>query len=75
MGKRMKITVRAFWDEEAGVWAAQADEDIGLFTEADTLEALQKKLPPLAQDLLEDEFDGVIDVELVTTSHPYAETA
>lgn len=75
MSKRLKITVRAFWDDEAKVWAAQSDGGFGLFTEAETLEALQKKLPPLAQDLLEDEFDGVIDIELVTTSHPYVHAA
>ncbi|MFZ1680019.1 MAG: DUF1902 domain-containing protein [Rhizobiaceae bacterium] len=75
MSKRLKITVRAFWDDDAQVWAAQADGDIGLFTEAETLEALQKKLPALAQDLLEGEFDGGIDIELVTTSHPYVDAA
>ena len=75
MSERMKITVRAFWDDEAEVWAAQADGGIGLFAEGATLEALQKKLPMLAQDLLEDEFHGVIDIELVTTSHPYVDAA
>lgn len=75
MNERLKITVRAFWDDEAQVWAAQADGDIGLFAEGDTLETLQKKLPLLAQDLLHDEFDGVIDIEVVTTSHPYVDAA
>lgn len=68
MNKPMKIVVRAFWDDEAQVWAAQADGDLGLFTEADTVEALKKKLPIMARDLLEGEFDGPLDIRLVTTS-------
>ena len=64
----MKITVRAFWDEEAQVWAAQADNKFGLFTEAETVEELAKKLPIIARDLLGDEFHGELDIELVTTS-------
>lgn len=64
----MKITVRAFWDDEAEVWAAQADGKLGLITEAASVEALQKKLPLLAQDLLEDEYSGEFEIKLVTES-------
>lgn len=65
----MKIIVRAFWDEEAQVWAAQADNKFGLFAEAATVEALTKKLPIVARDLLGDDYQGELDIELVTTSH------
>jgi hypothetical protein len=40
------------WDPEAEVFVATSD-DIGLATEAPTLAALQEKLPPMIQDLLE----------------------
>ena len=52
----MKIIVDAFWDDEAKVWVAQArDEDLGLVTEADTIEHLQSKLAQIVPDLLEHE--------------------
>lgn len=47
------IVVRALRDEEAGVWIATSDDVPGLVTEADTLEALTKKLPHIISDLLE----------------------
>ncbi len=65
----MKIVVRAFWDDEAEVWAAQADGKLGLFAEANTVEQLRRKLPIMARDLLEGEYSGEIDIELITTSH------
>ena len=46
------IVVRAAWDEAAGVWVAQSD-DIGLVTEAATLEALRERVPAMIVDLLE----------------------
>lgn len=64
----MKIVVRAFWDDEARVWVAVADGDIGLVTEAKTIEELSRKLPGLAEDLLEGDLEGPIDIELLTTS-------
>lgn len=64
----MKIVVRAYWDDEAMVWVAVADGEIGLVTEARTIEELSRKLPALAEDLLEGEFQGPIDIELLTTS-------
>lgn len=51
------IVVTATWDPEALVWVAESD-DLPLITEADTIEALQAKLPGMIQDLLEVEDDG-----------------
>ena len=49
------IVVRAMWDSEAGVWVAESEAVPGLVTEANSVEALEAKLPGLIQDLLEDE--------------------
>ena len=65
----MKIVVNAFWDEEAQVWAAQAEGKIGLFAEAPTVEALWNKLPIIARDLLEGTYEGELDIELRTRIH------
>lgn len=46
------IVIRAEWDDEAQVWVATND-DLGLATEADSLEALQAKAPSMIADLLE----------------------
>jgi Domain of unknown function (DUF1902) len=64
MEKTMKIVIRAFWDGEAQVWAAKADDNIGIFTESPTLEKLWQKLPELACDFLEVE---KVDIELIVT--------
>lgn len=64
----MKILVEAFWDEEAGVWSASAVGDIGLVTEADTIENLQRKLVPMVRDLLGDDHSGPFEIELVARS-------
>ena len=64
------IVVTATWDPEAGVWVAES-EDIPLVTEAQSIDALQAKLPGMIQDLLEDEDDGVeveVPFELVARS-------
>ena len=49
--KHMIIIVRAEWDDEAKVWVATSD-DIGLATEAETLEALRPKVIDMVTDLL-----------------------
>ena len=64
----MKILIEAFWDGEAGVWVASAVGDIGLATEADTIENLQRRLAVMVPDLLADEHDGPIEIELVARS-------
>jgi hypothetical protein len=62
------IVVKAAWDAEARVWVA-GSEDVPVFiTEADTLEALQAKLPGIIQDVLEAEDDGEeveVPIELI----------
>jgi hypothetical protein len=64
----MKITVDAFWDDDAKVWVAQArDENIGLVTEADTIEQLHARLALIVPDLLDD-VPGPFEIELVTRS-------
>jgi hypothetical protein len=47
------IVIKATWDPEASVWVAESEDVPGLITEADTMEALQKKLPGIIQDLLQ----------------------
>jgi len=49
----VKIEVRAEWDPEAKVWVATSDDVVGLVTEAETIESLQKKLSILIPELLE----------------------
>ena len=46
------IVIRATWDDEAKTWVAESD-DIGLVTEAPSLEALRQKAPQMIIDLLE----------------------
>lgn len=47
------IEVRAFWDDEAGVWVAGSEQVPGLATEAETFEQLASKLQRLVPELLE----------------------
>jgi hypothetical protein len=70
----MRIVVEAFWDDEAGVWVATAVEDIGLATEAGTVEELERKLAAMVPDLLGTDA-GPFDIELVMrrTTHVAAE--
>jgi predicted RNase H-like HicB family nuclease len=56
------IVVRAVWDSEAGVWVAESEDVPGLVTEADSVEALEAKLPGLIQDLLEDENGSEVEL-------------
>jgi len=65
----MKIVVDAFWDDEAHVWVALARDKIGLATEADTIENLQRRLAILVPDLLGDEHQGPFEIELIARSH------
>jgi hypothetical protein len=65
----MKIIIEAFWDGEANVWVASARGQIGLATEADTIEELQRKLAVIVPDLLGDDHQGPFDIELIARSH------
>ena len=50
----MKVyVVDAAWDAEAGVWVAHSDDIPGLTTEAETLEALVKRVTAVTPELLE----------------------
>lgn len=61
----MRVVIEAFWDEEAGVWFASSVDDLGLATEAATIEALQQKLSVMVPDLLEPDYKGPVEVELL----------
>ena len=45
--------VRAFWDDEAGIWLAESDDVPGLATGATTLDELVQKLAVMIPELLE----------------------
>ncbi|MBW4582999.1 MAG: DUF1902 domain-containing protein [Tildeniella nuda ZEHNDER 1965/U140] len=65
--------VDAIWDNDALVWIATSDDVPGLATEADTIEALSRKLRDLIPNLLllnhviAADYTGAIAVQL--TSH------
>ena len=65
----MRIVVDAFWDDEVNVWVASARDGIGIATEADTIENLQRRLAILVPDLLGDEHKGPFEIELIARSH------
>jgi predicted RNase H-like HicB family nuclease len=47
------LIVRAQWDDEARVWVAESDDVPGLATEAETVEALMRKLEVMIPEMLE----------------------
>jgi hypothetical protein len=48
------VKFEAAWDDEAQVWWANADEDdVGIATEAPTIEALRERLKLIVPDVLE----------------------
>jgi hypothetical protein len=65
----MKVVVDASWDDEAKVWVASSRENIGLATEAGTIELLQNKLAILVPDLLGEDHEGPFEIELIARSH------
>ena len=50
---KASILVRAEWDSDAEVWVATSDDVPGLITEAETPEALERKLLVMIPELLE----------------------
>jgi len=48
-----EITEKAVWEDEASVWIATSDDVPGLITEAETCDALVKKLQIMVPELLE----------------------
>lgn len=61
----MRITVDARWDAETGVWVATARGDLGLVTEAPTIEALERRIALLVPDLVQGEASGPFEIELI----------
>ena len=57
-----RISVNAFWDDEAGMWVAESDDVPGLVAEAATVEELSIKLESLIPELL--------TLNRVTLGHP-----
>jgi Domain of unknown function (DUF1902) len=63
------IIIRVEWDDEAQVWVAISD-DIGLVTEADSLEILRAKVPAMIADLLQGSpVSREVPVEIIAHSH------
>lgn len=60
----VKFEVRR--DEEAGVWYAVSVDDIGIVTEAETLDGLRERLGQLVPDFLELDCACQIEMEICT---------
>ncbi|WP_342152535.1 DUF1902 domain-containing protein [Methylorubrum sp. SB2] len=58
------MVIRCAWDDEADVWFVRESNVPGLVTEAETLDALRRKLPGMIQDLLEVETTPAVAVVL-----------
>jgi predicted RNase H-like HicB family nuclease len=54
MAARKPLIVNAVWDDEAKVWVATSDDVPGLATEAETYDALVKKLMVMIPELLDE---------------------
>lgn len=53
MKKSKPLIVHATWDDEAKVWVATSKDITGLVTEADSMDALVKKLQAIIPELLD----------------------
>ncbi|HSI40651.1 MAG TPA: DUF1902 domain-containing protein [Xanthobacteraceae bacterium] len=60
------IVARALWDTEAQVWSSVVEE-LSIFTEAPSIEALRDRLKLIVPDVLEDmgETNGEISIEII----------
>jgi hypothetical protein len=65
----MKVVIDASWDDDVKVWVAYARGDIGIATEAETMELLQQRLAVVVPDLLGDDHEGPFEIELIARSH------
>ncbi|WP_305986452.1 DUF1902 domain-containing protein [Roseibium sp. MMSF_3544] len=53
------VVVTAEWDDEASVWVATSeDENIGLVTEAETLDELKDRALVVLPELIQDNLQG-----------------
>ena len=53
MKKPKPLIVHATWDDEVKVWVATSNDISGLVTEADSMDALVKKLQVIIPELLD----------------------
>lgn len=58
-----RIVADVEWGAEASVWIASSPQ-VGLFTEADTLDELRRKIPLIASDLLSEGAKGTLDLRI-----------
>lgn len=65
------IRISAEYDHEALMWVAQSD-DIPLITEAESVEALRKKLPGMILDLVD---NPAPDLQIELTAHIFDRVA
>ena len=49
----MHFLIEAFWDSEASVWVASSDDELGLVTEAESLDRLMVNIRALVPELVE----------------------
>lgn len=62
-------TVQADYDGEAHVWYTVAGDVPGLAADAESLEALERKIGPMILDLLEIHADAIADAERLSPPH------
>jgi hypothetical protein len=63
----IKVDFEAEWDDEAKVWWTSASGDLGIATEADTVEALRERLRLIVPDFLETTDEVVINLTVKVT--------
>ena len=61
----MKIVVDAVWDDEARVWVATSRGDIGLVTEAPTIDALERRIAAVVPDLVAMAAGEEVEIEIL----------
>jgi len=72
------VIVTAAYDEDAGIWYVQSSSLPGLHTEAESFEALRRKLPGLVEDLIElnrVDLHGNVPIQLIAHASALAHAA
>lgn len=80
MEKSKPLIVKATWDDEAKVWVATSNDILGLVTEAESMDAMVKKLQVIIPELLDangypdgdDEVLFQVNSELTAIAHRQA---